>query len=254
MNKMILKAALLLAATLALPMSANAMLLGRDIYGGAVTARDGSGVLDSSAVFLYDDVLKVTWLRDASANGAMTWGGANNWAANLTVGAYNDWRLPTMTDTGASGCDHSNSGTDCGYNVQTKSGNLTQYQAGQTVYSEMASLWYDTLGNTPYTTTAGTYPQPGYGLTHTGDFQNLQSFEYWSGLESAPYSINAWFFNTRVGYQHNFLEKTSSLYALAVRPGDVLVSPVPEPETYALMLAGLAVVGAAAKRKARRAQ
>jgi hypothetical protein len=32
------------------------------------------------------------------------------------------------------------------------------------------------------------------------------------------------------------------------------VAAVPEPETYALMLAGLAVVGAAAKRKARRAQ
>jgi hypothetical protein len=37
-----------------------------------------------------------------------------------------------------------------------------------------------------------------------------------------------------------------------VRDGNV--SPVPEPETYALMLAGLAVVGAAAKRKASRAQ
>ena len=31
-------------------------------------------------------------------------------------------------------------------------------------------------------------------------------------------------------------------------------APIPEPETYALMLVGLAVVGAAAKRKARRAQ
>lgn len=33
-----------------------------------------------------------------------------------------------------------------------------------------------------------------------------------------------------------------------------LAAPVPEPETYALMLAGLAVVGAAANRRARRAQ
>ena len=33
---------------------------------------------------------------------------------------------------------------------------------------------------------------------------------------------------------------------------EVFISPIPEPETYALMLAGLAVVGAAAKR--RRAQ
>jgi hypothetical protein len=32
-----------------------------------------------------------------------------------------------------------------------------------------------------------------------------------------------------------------------VRDGNV--SPIPEPETYALMLAGLAVVGAAARRR-----
>lgn len=34
----------------------------------------------------------------------------------------------------------------------------------------------------------------------------------------------------------------------------VSVTAVPEPETYALMLAGLAVVGAAAKRKASQAK
>jgi len=151
MNKTILKTALLTTA-LALPMSANAVLLGRDINGGAVTARDGSGVLDSSAVFLYDDVLRVTWLRnanyaktagysDANADGEMAWAAANTWAASLTLGTYTDWRLPKMI----SSPDDRNSlqgGTDDGSNVRTKSGNPVQYEVGQTVYSEMAHLWY----------------------------------------------------------------------------------------------------------------
>jgi putative intracellular protease/amidase len=71
-------------------------LLGRDIYGNAVTQRDSNG-LDSSAVFLYDTVLDVTWLRDANyANGTMRWDAANTWASNLTVGEDDGWRLPAL--------------------------------------------------------------------------------------------------------------------------------------------------------------
>jgi hypothetical protein len=243
MKKLIMKTALLAAAMLALPMSANAVLLGRDINGGAVLGSD------SSAVFLYDDVLQVTWLRDANANGrTLNWSDANTWAANLVVGAFDDWRLPTMIDTGAAGCDYANAGTDCGYNVQTKSGNLTQYEAGQTVYNEMASLWYDTLGNKGCIDRSGTPPQSGCGFVNKDNFQNLRSYDYWSGLEYAPDTDGAWDFSTYDGKQV-YNVKASSLNALAVRPGDVLVSAVPEPETYALMLAGLALVGAAAKRR-----
>jgi hypothetical protein len=258
MKKLILKTALL--ACVAIAGNAQAVgipdqgtwettLLGRDINGYAVAGGD------ASAVFLYDTVLDVTWLRDANANGAMTWASANTWAANLVVGAYDDWRLPTMIDTGAAGCPgYAYSGTDCGYNVQTKSGNLTQYEAGQTVYSEMASLFYDTLGNKAYYNTSGDF-QSDFGLANTGAFQNLQSYGHWSGLEYAPFTTAAWFFNTYSGLQLyegkaiGLFGEASNLYAMAVRPGDVLVPAVPEPETYALMLAGLAVVGAAARRR-----
>lgn len=111
---------------------------------------------------LYDDVLNVTWLQDANlfktqydadhgilatligqtvadsyygphttiasdfntSNGQMTWWGAQAWAANLSYGGYSDWRLPTITDTGTSGCDQSNNGTDCGYNSATATSEL----------------------------------------------------------------------------------------------------------------------------------
>jgi hypothetical protein len=241
MKKLILNTALL-AATLALPVSASAVLLGRDIAGNAVAGND------VNSVFLYDDVLNVTWLRQANANSARDWSQANTWASNLTVGSYGGWRLPTMISTPNTTFSYAG-GTDFGQNVRTTS--------GSTVYSEMASLWYDTLGNKAYCNPVGSTAfscnaQPGYGLTNTGDFQNLQDNFYWSGLEYAPNTHNAWSFNTNAGGQYNY-DKADSQYALAVRPGDVLVAAVPEPETYALMLAGLALVGAAAKRKARRA-
>jgi hypothetical protein len=95
--------------------TAHAALVGRDINGFAVAGSD------ASAVFLYDNVLNVTWLRNANAgagsiydnagvdqfgtattttDGRMTWFNAVAWANSLngsaTVGGTTGWRLPTM--------------------------------------------------------------------------------------------------------------------------------------------------------------
>ena len=250
MKKMILKTALLACVAIAgnaqaLPVAGQGTwettLVGRDINGNAVAGNA------ASSVFLYDTVLDVTWLRDANANGAMKWSDANTWAADLVVGAYDDWRLPTLTPVNgtAFNINFTNNGTsDNGYGATG---------TGWGTASEMGHLFYVTLGNTGYCTpdedeSNGCEEQPGSGLTNTGDFQNLQESFYWSGLEYAPLTSHAWNFNTSVGGQNGYY-KTDSMYALAVRPGDVLVPAVPEPETYALMLAGLAVVGAAARRR-----
>ena len=166
----------------------------------------------------------------------------------LNVGGYTGWRLPTMVDTGTVGCNFSFSGgTDCGYNAQTRS--------GATVYSEMAILFFEELGNKSYCPPVVLCPgggQPGWGLTNTGDFQNMQSEHYWSGLEYAPDpGRRAWFFYNGDGSQ-NRDSKDEALYALFVRPGDVLAAgTVPEPQGVALMLTALAGLVVVRRRRLR---
>ena len=224
-----------LTLNLGLTATAHAALQGRDLNGSA-----------GSFEAYYDTDLNITWLADANVNGPMTWATANTWAANLsfynplTNQTIDDWRLPTTTDTGAPGCDFAYSGTDCGYNVDTAS-------------SEMAHLYFTELGNLSYYTTTGADSgafaggsNPNSTLDNVGPFTNFQSGYYWSGTEYAPNPSYAWYFSTNRGNQGNVV-KAGSFYALAVRPGDV--AAVPEAQTYALMLAGLGLIGWRARRR-----
>ena len=102
--------------------------------------------------------------------------------------------------------------------------------------SEMGHLWYTELGNSA--------PGP---MTNTGNFQSLQSGLYWSGRDGFPGSNSAYGFHTSNGFQTQVGWATPG-HGMAVRPGDV--AAIPEPETYALMLAGLA--GLALARRQRR--
>jgi hypothetical protein len=102
----------------------------------------------------------------------------------------------------------------------------------------MGHLWYLELGNV-----AG-------AMTETGNFQNLQSYAYWSGTEFPFVPVNAYYFITLNGDQEGHYEQADPFYAMAVRDGDVAAA-VPEPETYALMLGGLAAL-ALARRQQRR--
>ena len=217
---------LLIAGAVTLAMPAQATLLGRDISGNAVANNA------ASAVFLYDTTLDITWLRDANyaktsnynGDGLMDWNTANIWANNLIVDKYTDWRLPTTLQPDSSCSDSFNGATGIvsfGYNCTG---------------SEMGHLWYTDLGNT-----AGS-------MTNTGDFQNVQSYVYWSGTEYAPVPYIAWLFLTLNGFQDAYF-KLSQFYALAVRPGDVAAASVPEPETLLLAFTALAGLGFVRRRQ-----
>lgn len=213
------KLSIALAIVATVSTNARATLLDRDLNNDNVTDA------------FYDTELNITWLRNANINGAKAWVTANAWAESLNFGGYDDWRLPTMLDTGAPGCEFiANNNTDCGYNVLTK--------VGATVYSEIGHLFYVTLGNKGAYTTTGS-AQAGAGLTNKGKFTGFQSAQYWTGLNYAQMAGVAWSFDTSEGFQRNDYQ-TNQHYALAVRAGDITL--VPEPQTYALFVLGLSVL------------
>ncbi|WP_150047955.1 Lcl C-terminal domain-containing protein [Methylomonas rhizoryzae] len=161
-----------------------------------------------------------------TTNGRVSWFGAQayvNYLNSISYGGSNQWRLPTMIDTGSAGCDLAFSGTDCGSNVNTATG-------------EMAKLYYDELGKTAYYNTSGAGEQPNYGILgtstlfdttgSTGLFGNVHTSGYWSDIEYASDPIFAWSFYTYGGVQ-SYGYKSDQGYAWAVSPGQVSAVPVP---------------------------
>jgi hypothetical protein len=127
--------------------------------------------------------------------------------------------------------------------------------------SELAYMYYVNLGLKGYYSSSGA-EQPDHGIFRNGTglwgghadvglVKNLQSDAYWSGTAYAPYPASiAWAFGTYSGAQDAGSSRGYEFYAWAVRPGDVAAA-VPEPETYAMLLAGLGLLGVGAKRRRR---
>lgn len=69
-------------------------------------------------------------------------------------------------------------------------------------------------------------------------------------MEYAPFNPDgAWIFGFGSGDQLGYF-KGSTLYAMAVRPGDVTAAQVPEPGTLVLVIAALASLGVVRRRRA----
>ena len=166
----------------------------------------------------FDTALNITWLANTrlsvvsnfgvpliGSDGRMSWNTAQQWLASLNAGnylGYSDWRLPQTYDFSASYSPSPNS-------------------------SEMAHLYYTTLGNPDY------FHGP---IQNTGPFANLPGF-YWSGVY--PYdSTYAEYFNMNWGNQQ-FEQQGASMNVMVVRSGDV--TPVPIPTSSGLFLSGATI-------------
>lgn len=235
----------------------------RLLTAGALALVMGSAqaeLFDRGGGLLYDNVLNVTWLQDANyamtsgydADGLMDWTAAKTWADGLVFHDsvrnvdYSDWRLAANTPVGTN------------WNYRYSMGGTTDYSYNITSpHSELSYMYYQNLGLKGAVSASGA-SQANFGIFGNGTkggqndvglIKNLQSYSYWSGTASGPtYTVSAWVFDAAFGFQHLYYQ-SNLLAAWAVRDGDV--AAVPEPETYAMLLAGLGLIGVAASRKIR---
>lgn len=210
-------------------------------------------LFDRGGGLLYDNVLNVTWLQDANyaktsgydADGRMDWNSARTWADNLTFGGYSDWRLPSIKPIGDDWNFYVtlNGSSDFGYNITSPR-------------SELSYMYYVNLGFKGFISPTG-LEQSDFGISghevvggeaDVGLVRNLQSATYWSETVYPLSNEHLYIMIVdRYGTQANG-NQYNQFAAWAVRPGDV-TAPIPEPETYAMLLVGLGLLGAVASRR-----
>ncbi len=240
MNRLQTSAALAAICILAPLAAADAALIGR-----APLTPGGS---DFRAY--YDDVLDITWVASSTLgatqdfgitgiteNGTMRWDTAQSWVAAMGAAnylGYDNWRLPMVAPVNGVGFQYARSydgTTDRGYGL----GAPGSLNAGTTA-SEMAHLYYTTLGNKAFCGPQSSGDicsiQDGGGLTNRGPFTDLPEFTFWAGQEYFPGGDLAWVF--RFGPQTGFFGgnqggslKVTLRHAWAVGDGDIAVIPVP---------------------------
>jgi hypothetical protein len=171
---------------------------------------------------------------EVGSTGRMNWATANAWIAGMNAADYlgfDDWRQPVLSPIDGVSFDtnfSNNATTDLGTAKTTTDSSDGGWRDATATpppppapVSEMGYMYYVNLANlgvcTPNDTSPGACTtQTGFGLVNTGDFDNLQSNFYWSGVEFS--SSNAWVFLVDRGGQ-GADGKGDDLFAWAVRSG-----------------------------------
>ena len=191
---------------------------------------------DNGNGLIYDTDLNVTWFdytRDVD-----TWQNQMAWVENLSLTDVNGepitgWRLPHIFPVNGSTYNwlyYSNGSTDIAHNISAPG----SMYPGSTA-SEMAHLFYTTLGNMGQYDVSGNERQSGWGLVNVGPFENLLEGYYWSETNYGP-NPNDWacYFGFGNGLQWagakwpgaSFPTEYGPNYAMAVHDGNVGIPPV----------------------------
>jgi len=178
---------------------------------------------------VYDDVLNVTWLKDANfawtsgfepvvtwSPGQMSWAQAVFWTENLDVAGYDDWRLPKITPRNGVAFD-----IDPNSPTRDVGGYITS------TTSELSYMYYVNLGlePNPVTQDCGHGPVLGGGqcLVNSGLFKNIKvspgQYFYGQDYPRNP-DLAAWAFSMNGG-NVSTSKASADGYAWAVRDGDV---------------------------------
>lgn len=233
--------AILALATSASGPASAAPVSGQGTWETTLQGRDLDGNSSNGFEAYYDTDLDITWLANASL-GNMSWDAARTFVQSLDVYGVSGWRLPDVKPVSGSGftCGEiSYEGSmDCGYNITS---------------SELGHLYYVTLNNKGYYDISGNW-QSGYGMVNTGPFSNVVQSSYWSETASTPDANLGWglgwgFDPSDGGQYYGLYDQGDGFAVWAVHPGDV--AAVPEPQAYAILLAGLGALAVAVQRRRR---
>ncbi len=187
---------------------------------------------DGIADAFYDTDLKISWLADVMYARTSDYPGwqrppedplpgivldaAKEWAAQLDIHGIKGWRLPKTNAALAFPNDSCNA-------RDLSAARVCQDDSPLPSSSEMAHMFSVTLG----------------GALNAGPFTNFEGGTFWSATSVRNFAPIS--FDMDTGTQYAEIVNAYSFNAWAVHIGDVGV--IPEPGTYALLIAGIAALG-----------